>query len=308
MKVVVTAHYKEGGSIIALSKTLPAPSPDLLPVFSRETNATPALPVYKARFSKDEVVVDESTGSWWLINATPAGGMYSITHTARNPQGAFVPSEAAVANVSAAAFDKTGRPVGKQGPGGTPPGIPSVSPPPVISVPPMHPGPVYMTGDLVNTVQTGDKGMVIILGYDPQTDQYQADNITRYYSGEWGYRENTIPNWFIRPVLEKMYPHRVDRITLSDVGIGSDSAPPRSNEKYKPGDIISPDRAALDNLLIITRYNPATDTYGVDTVRTSLTGSGWVRVNSERDEKRAFIERDYPYQYKSVDLSLVRTI
>lgn len=308
MEVMVIANYKDGGSLLALSSTLPPPSPDLLAAITPEIspNATPTPPPRENKFSAGEIVVDDTTGSWWVVMSPPANNTYVISHAARAMNGTFLPVEEITASVSADSFEETGRSVGMQGAGGTQAGIPAASPPPVTGVPVMHPEPVFVAGDLVNSADGTDSGMIVILGYDPATDQYQADAISRYYSGEWGYRETSTPNWFLRESIERQFSHRIDRITLSDVGIGHDSAPPRRPVKYQPGSIISPDKAGIDNLVIITAYTQADDSYTMDTVRSAF-GGGWIMSGEAHSEKRAFVERDYPYLIRTVDLSLVQT-
>lgn len=305
MQVVVIATLKEGGAMVALSTTLPPPPPGLLPTIAPVVTATPPPP--PARFNPGEVVFDEKTGSYILIMSKPLNGTYFTTRAARAPNGSFVAMESGVTNTSVPVIEQTARLLGTRAPGGTPPGLSSLGPPPVIEIPAMHPEPVFQAGDLVNMAESGDSGMLIILGYDATSDQYQADTITRYYSGEWGYRMNSTPKWFVRPVLEGKYQHRIDRIATSDIGIGADSAPPRNPVKYHQGDIISRDKAGLDEMMIITGYAQANDTYMINTVRNAYDG-GWIMPGTSHEEKRAYIERDYPYLLKSVDLSLVKTV
>ena len=114
-----------------------------------------------------------------------------------------------------------------------------------------------------------------------------------------------MPEWFIRPTLEQQYPHRLNRIALSDIGIGADSAPPRTKPKYVAGDIISPDTAGLDNLAIIISYNLKTDQYETDAVRTASTG-GWIRTGKTVLERRVFVERDHPVKMRTVDTDRVQ--
>jgi hypothetical protein len=264
---------------------------------------SPNLPMFK----EGEVVID-TKGSYLIITAASANGSYSVSKTARNPSGAFIPINSSNITISdIKAFEKTVKSIGYSSMGGTPPGIPGSVPPPVtgVAASQTRPEPLYPPGDLVNSVKIGDAGMIVILGYDKDTDNYKADNLYRYYTGQWGYRLSDEPKWYFRGILERENPYRIGRITLSDIGIGSDSAPPRDKVKYSPGDIISPDIAGTGILEVVLSYNRADDRYEVDTIRASYSG-GWYRMNTSSWVKRAFIERDYPYQIRTVDIDQVR--
>jgi len=308
MRIIAIAHYKDGNTVLALSKTLPPPAPDLLPAQPAMMTPvpTPTLPPDVPRFNKGEVVIDTETGTWWLVTIPPENGTYTLAHTARLPDGSFTSLNTTITTVNVKTFDKTGRSIGTQGVGGTPAGLSSLTPPPATAIPTLHPEPVYTEGNLISTGPGGNT-VIAILGYDPATDQYQVDDLTKYYTGEWGYRSDNIPEWYIRPVLEKQFPHRINRITISDIGIGADSSPPRTQPKFTVGDIISPDTAGLENLMVILSYNPDTDQYETDAIRNANYG-GWIREGKPMLGKRAFIERDYPVRLRTVDLDKVERL
>ena len=305
MRVMVMAEYPAGGSEIVLVRFLPPPPAEFIPVTAPEE--TPAPEVAGAAFSPGDVIVNGTGESWWLVTGPPANGTYPVARAARTPNGSFIQTDDQTVTIPSRVFEETGRSIGTSAPGGTPAGLRTMTPPPVTGIDAMHPGPVYVTGDLVNANPSGDTGMLLILGYDEESDQYQADTLNKYYTGEWGYRTNATPQWFIRGILEEQYPHRADRMAMSRVGIGEDSAPPGTPVKYRSGDIISPDKAGLDHLFIITGYTPGHDTYGIDPVNPSAVDSGWIRSGVPEEMKRAYVERDYPYLMKSVDISLVKT-
>ena len=306
MNVVVIASYKDGGSLLALSTHLPPPSPDLIPTIAPVVNATPTIPPDKPQFSQGQVIHDESNGAWWMITTPPANGTYNLTQAARTPNGSFAPLGAMITTVSIKPFEQVGKLIGTASAGGTPAGLSSMLPPPVMGIPAQHPSPIYPTGDLVSTSPGSEAGMIVILGYDQVSDQYQTDTLKKYYTGEWGYRDDTVAEWYLRPVLEQQYPYRLGHIPSSDIGIGADSAPPRTPVKYNPGDIISPDIAGVDLLHVIVSYSPADDRYETDTIEEGYAG-GWIRNGTPILEKRAFVERDNPYLIKHVDLSLVNS-
>lgn len=305
MKVMVIATYKDGSQTLVLSTTLPPPSPGTIPSQAITPVGTPTLPSDIPMFKKGEVILDANSNTWWLITTAPVNNTYILSRAARLPNGTFTSLGSTVTNMSVKTLDQTGKIIGTQGPGGTPAGLPDLVPPPVIGIPATHPQPIYPAGDLVNPSPTGDTGMMVILGYDPVTDQYQTDNIYRYYTGDWGYRVNTTPMWFIRPVLEQTYPQRSGRIATSDIGIGADSSPPRSPVKYGPGDIVSPDPSGIDQASVIIEYNKTDDRYQINTITPAYDG-GWKIGDTPAWEKRAFVERDNPYLLRKIDLSLVR--
>ena len=306
MLVMVIATYKDGSQSVVLSTTLPPPSPDLIAPLTATPVPTPTLPPDEPSFKSGDIILDSGINTWWLINSPPVNGSYSVTPAARLPNGSFTSLGSTITNVSLRNFEESGTYIGTLGPGGTPAGLQNDVPPPVTGIPTPHPEPIYPAGDLVNPTATGDTGMLVILGYDPTSDQYQADNIYQYYTGEWGYRTNTTPMWFMRPVLEERYSHRSGRIAISDVGIGSDSAPPRTPAKYVSGDIISPDPAGVDTILVVKGYNKTEDRYQIDSI-TPAYDSGWRLGRNPTWEKRAFVEKNNPYQIRKIDLSLIRS-
>jgi hypothetical protein len=305
MKVQVIANYKEGGGTLALDTQLPPPSPELLPSPEITLQPTPTLPPDVPRYREGEVIIDKKSSDYLLITTTPVNGTYTIASAARSPDGTFSPIDSPV-NISYKDLEQTTQSIGLRSAGGAPPGLQSDTPPKVTGVPQIHPEPIFPAGDLVNSRKTGDEGVLVILGYDKATDQYQADTLYRYYTGEWGYRLTKTPTWFFRSVLEQKNPHRIGRITISDIGIGADSSPPRTQVKYSAGDIISPDKAGIDNIKIVIAYDKEDDQYVIDSIRQDAYNAGWLRSNSTIQNKRAFIERDYPYQIRKVDLSRVR--
>ena len=306
MRVVIIATYHDGSQILALDKTLPPPPPEVIPTGTVTPTPTPTLPPDVPRYQAGEILLDEKTNEWWIVNATPVNGSYSLSHTARVPDGSFTSLGSTSTNLSFKSAEQQTRSLGTRVQGGTPAGLPGITPPPVAEIPTVHPEPVYPAGDLVNAGSSNDNGMIVILGYDQATDQYQADAIYRYYTGEWGYRENSTSKWYVRSILERQYPVRAGRIAISDVGIGADSAPPRTPIKYGPGDIISPDPSGIDHTKVILDYNKTDDRYKIDGIAPAYNG-GWKLGGLESWEKRVFIERDYPYQLRKIDLSLIRT-
>lgn len=306
MRIMVIATFKDGSQRVVLSKTLPPPPPGTIPSPSITQVETPVIPSEVPRFKAGEVVFDESSGIWWLIVNPPANDTYTLSHGARLPNGTFTSLDSTITNISTKTLEQTAIYIGLQESGGSPAGLPGLVSPPVIGIPATHPQPIYPVGDLVNPSPTGDEGMLVILGYDTVTDQYQADHIYPYYTGDWGYRVNTTSLWFIRPILEQLYPRRSGRIAMSDIGIGTDSAPPRTPVKYVSGDIISPEPSGTDHILVITGYNKTDDQYQIDTIESGYDGN-WKRGNSPTWKKRAFVERDNPYQVRHIDLSLVST-
>jgi hypothetical protein len=305
IRVLVIANYKDGGSIVALNTRLSPPPGALLPRANSTLEATPTIPPVIPRFSKGEVVIDNSTGIWWLVTIPLENGNYTLAHAARLPNGSFTASDNSVMNISLKAFEKSGQSVGYQGAGNTPSGLSSLTPPPATGVPTLHPDPVYTEGDLISSGPTGSDTMIIVLGYDPVTDQYKVDTLNKYYTGEWGYRSDNTPEWYIRPTLEQQFPHRINRIAISDIGTGADSAPPRTNPKYSAGDIISNDTAGIEDLAVIISYNKGPDQYETDAIRTAYNG-GWIRTGKTILEKRVFVERDHPVKVRNVDLGRVQ--
>jgi hypothetical protein len=307
MRVMVIAHYKEGGAMVALDTRLPPPPRELLPTVNKTPEITPTpTPVPDVpKFREGEVIIDKSLGTYWIIIAPPVNSTYTTAPAARVPDGTFTAIDTTATTISMKTLEQTATSIGLSTKGGTATGIAGLTPPPVTGVPTLHPEPIYAVGDLVNSRKTGDEDMMVILGYDPASDQYQADNLHRYYTGEWGYRPTDISKWYFRPTLEQQNPHRIGRITLSDVGIGADSSPPRTPVKYGPGDIISPDKAGIDKLHVIITYRPEDDMYETDIIRPAYDG-GWIRTGTTIMEKRAFVERDNPYNIRRVDLTRVR--
>ncbi len=306
LRVIAVATYHDGNQMLVLDQTLPPPSPDAIPTESVSPAPTPTLPPDVPHYQAGEVLFNEHTGEWWIINSTPSNGSYVLTHAARLPDGSFTNLGSTITNISYKTAEQNTRSIGTRGSGGTPIGLSAMTPPPVSEVSTLHPDPKYPPGDLVNSGSSDQKEMLVILGYDPVTDQYQADTIYQYYTGEWGYRINNIPKWFIRPVLENQYSVRSGRITLSDVGIGADSAPPRTPVKYSIGDIISPQPSGVDHTSVILDYNKTDDQYRVDTISPAYNG-GWKLEGHDKWEKRVFVERDNPYYMRKIDLSLIST-
>lgn len=306
MRVMVIATYKDGTQSVVLSTTLPPPSPDLIVTQVATPVPTPTLPPDVPRYKSGDIILDSGKNTWWLIISPPVNGSYSVTPAARQPNGSFTSLGSTITTVSLRDLEDSGTYIGTQGPGGTPAGLQNDFPPPVTGIATPHPEPIYPAGDLVNPSATGDTGMLVILGYDHASDQYQADNIYQYYTGEWGYRTNTVPMWFMRPVLEERYKHRAGRIAISDVGIGADSAPPRTPAKYVAGDIISPDPAGIDKILVVKGYNKTDDRYQIDSITSAYDG-GWRLGGNPTWEKRSFVEKNYPYQLRKIDLSLIRS-
>jgi hypothetical protein len=307
MRVLVIGTNRQGEDIIVYNERLPPVIENDRPAggVSRPLQSPPVAPNL-SQFREGQVLIDQN-GSYWLIVAPPVNGSYTLSKTARNPSGAFVVIGHTNTSVDFKSFEQTATPLGFSSAGGTPAGISGLAPPPVTGVSniSMHPLPLYQPGDLVNSEKSGDAGMMVILGYDEGTDSYKADNLYRYYNGKWGYRISDLPQWFFRQILEREYPYRIDRITMSDVGTGSDSAPPRDLVRYSPGDIISPDIGGTGVLMVILSYNKTDDRYDLDIIRPAYSG-GWFRTNTTVREKRAYIERDYPYLIRTIDLEQVR--
>ncbi|MFH0968724.1 MAG: tetratricopeptide repeat protein [Methanobacteriota archaeon] len=307
MRIMVIANFKDGSAQVVLSTALPPPPPSLLPVAPATITPepTPTLPPDIPRFSKGEVIIDNSTGIWWLVTTPPQNGTYALAHAARLPDGSFTAADTGVENLSVKSFDQLARSIGYQTVGNTPPGLSSLTPPPATAVPTLHPQPIYTEGDLISTGPAVSDTVIAILGYDSATDQYQVDTLNKYYTGEWGYRSDNISEWYIRPTLEQQYSHRINRIPLSDIGIGADSAPPRTKPKFTAGNIVSPDTAGLENLAVIISYNPDTDQYETDTIRPAYNG-GWIRTGKTALERRVFFERDHPVIIRTVDIERVQ--
>lgn len=303
--ITVYAIYPDGNQVRVFREFLLPPAawsnttPEQTPI------PTPTIPPDIPLFKQEEVLLNETTNEWYVIVTPPIQGTYSYSYAARTPDGGFTVSNPEIMNSSFKYLEARVRSVGSQSPGGTPAGIQAEAPPPVSGIPAIHPEPAYSAGDLINKAGSGDEGMMIVLGYDHTTDQYAVDRIYRYYTGEWGYREDSTPEWFIRQVLEEMYQHRIGRIAISDVGIGSDSAPPRTPVKYGMGDIISPTPSGVDHTLVVLEYNKTDDRYKTDLISPAYNG-GWRREGEESWQKRAFIERDNPFLLRRIDLSLLK--
>ncbi|HOL40929.1 MAG TPA: hypothetical protein PLY78_03750, partial [Methanospirillum sp.] len=165
--------------------------------------------------------------------------------------------------------------------------------------------PLYVPGDLISRTSGRADDVLVILGYDPATDEYATDTIYPYYTGDWGYRPDTRAEWMGRAEVEGTYPARVNRIALSQIGIGADSSPPGTEPVYREGDIIAQDRSADAGLLLILAYHPKTGEYSTDVVRSSYDG-GWVRDGQNISKLRSVLEREYPYKVRNVDVSLVK--
>lgn len=306
LNLQVIGNYQEGGEILVHSE-------HIQPVIQAQAASeiitpapTPTIPPYLPQFREGQVLVDQS-GTYWLILTPPLNETYNLSKAARTPGGTFVPIDTKYTTYDVKKFEGSAHTVGYSFEGGTPPGLPGLTPPPTTGVSILHPEPIYVAGNLINSVKNGNSDMIVVLGYDQKSDNYQADDLHRYYSGEWGYRDDRTPKWYLRETMERQFPYRIGRIALSDIGIGSDSAPPRSRVQYSPGDIISSDIGGTDKLQIILAYNSADDRYSVGTIKPSY-GGGWYRPNTSYSEKRAFIERDYPYKIRTVNLELIKII
>ncbi|HWQ67062.1 MAG TPA: tetratricopeptide repeat protein [Methanospirillum sp.] len=304
IRVIVTATFTDKVTKTVSDVTLPAPPPQ--PASEMAVSATQAAPIYSAKFSPDVVVYTKADNGYWIINQIGQNDTYSLSSAARLPDGSWTSKDGAIINKSMEDFDQNAVSLGTRNIGGTADGLGGFYPPPATGIPPNHPNPVYLPGDLISDRPSGDDGVLVILNYDLATDQYLADPISRYYTGEWGYRPDSAGEWYIRSWVESRYPYRSEHLTISDIGVGSDSAPPRGVVKYSPGDLIAAEPSGVDQEYVIISYNESSDQYQYDTISSGYAG-GWRLGQNPVWEKRVFIERDYPYKTRTIDLSLIRS-
>lgn len=298
LKIMVLGSFRNGSSMILLDTRLPPPR-----IQPREQVSVQNTPVpVKAVYNTGDVVYDRNTGNYLLIMNISANGTYSVTNSARTPNLSWIPIGSEINDLDLKSLESSAVLIGPRRTGINSSPLSGQVPPPVTDVQLSHPPPIYQPGDLVNRMDS-DNGTLVILNYDTGTDQYQADEIYKYYTQEWGFRTNDTPDWYIRNDLEGHYVKRVGHITISDIGVGSDSSPPRSTAKYLPGEIIG-SAPSSPNMTVIIAYNRSQDQYQTAPIEVSF-GSTWRLIGDPIWEKRIFVERDNPYRLKQIDLSLI---
>lgn len=298
----VTAVFNDNSSRLLLARTLSLPVLEEEPVVEEPVIIPPHNPLY----SVGDVLLRRENGTYILITGLLPDNQYRIEELIRRNDGQFMVQPGLARNVSMPEYEMLYQKAAELPvPADTVfrPGTPYQA----RSVQSSSKGrnPLYGPGDLISRTSGRADDILVILGYDPATDEYATDTIYPYYTGEWGYRPDTKAEWMGRAEVEGAYPARVNRIALSQIGIGADSSPPGTEPVYREGDIIAEDRSADAGLLLILAYNPKTGEYSTDVIRSSYDG-GWVRDGQNISKLRSALEREYPYKVRNVDVSLVK--
>lgn len=298
----VTALFQDESSREVLVKTL------TLPVIIEEEPVVeePVLIPHDPRYKIGDVLLRKENGTYLLISELLPDNQYRIEELIRRNDGYFMVQPGLARNGSMQEYESLYQKSAEL---------------PVPSDSLFKPGtsyqarstktstagksPLYVPGDLISRSAGSTQEVLVVLGYDPATDEYATDMINRYYTGEWGYRPDTNAEWTDRTELERLYPARVNRIALSQIGIGADSSPPGTVPDYVEGDIVARDRSADAALLLILSYDPKTGEYGTDVIRRSYDG-GWDRDAQNVSVLRSTLEREYPIKIRNVDVSLVK--
>lgn len=297
----VTALFQDESSREVFVKTLTLPVVEEEPVVEE-----PVVIPHDPRYKVGDVLIRKENGTYLLISELLPDNQYRIEELIRRNDGYFVVQPGLARNGSMQEYESLYQKSAEL-------------PVPADSL--FKPGasyqarstqtsavgknPLYVPGDLISRSPGSTQEVLVVLGYDPATDEYATDMISRYYTGEWGYRPDTTAEWMDRANLERSYPARVNRITLSQIGIGADSSPPGTVPDYQEGDIVARDRGADAALLLILSYDPKTGQYGTDVIRRSYDG-GWDRDGQNVSVLRSTLERDYPIKIRNVDVSLVK--
>lgn len=297
----VTALFQDESSREVITKTLTLPVIEEEPVIEE-----PVFIPHDPLFKPGDVLLRKENGTYLLISELLPDNQYRIEELIRRNDGYFVVQPGLARNGSMQEYEllyqKTAElPVPADSV--FKPATPYLARSTTTSA--AGKNPLYVPGDLISRSSGSTQEVRVVLGYDPATDEYAIDTISRYYTGEWGYRPDTTAEWMSRADLEHTYPARVNRIALSQIGIGADSSPPGTEPKYREGDIVARDRGADAAQLLILSYNPKTGEYGTDIIRRSYDG-GWVRDGQNTPVLRSTLERQYPYKARNVDVSLVK--
>ncbi|WP_373839546.1 tetratricopeptide repeat protein [Methanospirillum sp.] len=297
----VTAIFKDDSYRDVLSKTLS------LPVIEEEqVIEEPVFVPYDPLYKTGDVLISKEKGTYLLVTNLFPDNQYRFEELSRRNDGYFLIQPGLARNGSMEEYEslyikstELQIPADMKFKQGTLHQAHSIRKSGV------EKSPLYVPGDLISKSPGITNEILVILGYDPATDEYATDQIYQYHTGEWGYRLNLKTKWEKRTELENSYPARVNRIALSRIGIGADSSPPGTKPDYQEGDIIARDRSADAKQLLVLFYNPATGEYGTDVIRRSFDG-GWDRDGQNLSVLRSALERDYPYKVRNVDVSLVK--
>lgn len=78
---------------------------------------------------------------------------------------------------------------------------------------------VYSAGDIIAKTDGGGDQLYVILGYDSSTDKYERAWIYRNSDGTWGHFIDKRTEKSPRTVVEKVYPVKIDHVTVSAVPV-----------------------------------------------------------------------------------------
>lgn len=294
----ITAFFSDETNKLVKTETVTLP--ELIP---EDVEPTPTPFQYSPRLKQGEIIQKKENNVYYVISAILPENQYQIRPLSRRNDGLFIVQQES-SNVSMMDFEKeitnTELYLQMKSPvSGLPLQAVRNSSSPVSTD-----YPLYIPGDIISGGSGQIDEAVVVLGYDAGTDEYATDTLTKYSTGEWGYRTDAISDWKLRKEVEQMYPSRIDRIALSRIGIGSDSSPPGTAPLYSEGDIIAKDRGADTDQLLVLSYNQNATSYDTDVIYRTFDGN-WERGGAIVPIMRSTLEKQYPYKVRNVDISLV---
>ena len=85
----------------------------------------------------------------------------------------------------------------------------------------------YVAGDIIaKSASPAEKMLYVIINYEKGTDKYERAWIYKNSDGSWGYRINTRTDLSDRVIVEKLYPVKIDHITVSAIPIVTSTSIP----------------------------------------------------------------------------------
>ena len=88
------------------------------------------------------------------------------------------------------------------------------------TVPTVAPAAKYVAGDIIAKTETGgEQQLYVITKYDSATDQYTRAWIYKNSDGTWGHFIDSKTDKSPRTIVEKVYPYRVDHVTISAIPV-----------------------------------------------------------------------------------------
>ncbi len=277
-----------------------------LPIEQTEPRSEPIISAtsHDPRFGVGDVLLRRDDGAYVLVSAILSDNQYRVEELTRFNDGSFYVQPGMSRNVSMEEYENLTQKITSMQVPVDAQFRPGVQYRAYSRAAARGAVPLYVAGDLVSRSSGVTQDVLVILGYDPGTDEYATDQIYPYYTGEWGFRPDAHTEWISRDDLERSYPARLTRIALSQIGIGQDSSPPGTAPDYREGDIVAQDRSADAPLFLILAYDPKKGVYYTDRIRLSYDG-GWVRDGQNVSHLRSTLEREYPYKVRSIDVSRV---